>query len=173
MTTNQDSSTKRTFGQGFHSTYAPNHLTLGIGFPIESYSGPIATMDLQQQVEIAKLAEQGGFATLWCRDVPLFDPSFGDAGQMFDPWVWLSYISAHTSRIALGTGSIILPLRQPLDLAKAATSVDQLNSRYFGLSLSPVICIFIKIKTYTLCFKQTQNIFLVHINRVICKSKLI
>ncbi len=127
MSTNQDNATKRTFGQGFHSTYAPNRLTLGIGFPIESYSGPIATMDLKQQVEIAKKAEQGGFAALWCRDVPLFDPSFGDAGQMHDPWVWLSYISAHTSRIALGTGSIILPLRQPLDLAKAATSVDQLS----------------------------------------------
>lgn len=126
MTTEQKTIAKKTFGQGFHRMYAPNKLTLGIGFPIEAYSGPIPTMD--RQVNLAKKVEAGGFAALWCRDVPLLDPSFGDAGQMFDPWVWFSFIAAHTSSIALGTGSIILPLRNPLDLAKAATSVDQLSN---------------------------------------------
>jgi len=91
----------KTFGQGFHRMYAPNRLTLGIGFPIEAYQGPIATMN--EQVKLAQKAEQGGFAALWCRDVPLLDPSFGDAGQMYDPWVWFSFIAAHNFTFASST----------------------------------------------------------------------
>ena len=61
------------------------------------------------------------------RDVPLRDPSFGDIGQVYDPWVYLGWIAAHTQTIALATGSIVLPLRHPLHTAKAAASVDQLS----------------------------------------------
>ena len=117
--------TKRVFGQGFNTCLAEGQLTLGMGVPIEAYTSPVPTMD--NQIAMVKKVEQAGFAALWCRDVPLLDPSFGDAGQMYDPWVWLGYIAAHTSSIALGTGSIILPLRPSVDLAKAAASVDQLT----------------------------------------------
>jgi len=116
----------RIYGPGFHRVYAENKLTLGIGVPIEAYQSPVPEM--KNQIELIKRVEDGGFAAVWCRDVPLLDPGFGDAGQMYDPWVWLGYVAAHTTSIALGTGSIILPLRQPLDLAKAATSVDQLSA---------------------------------------------
>ena len=117
---------KHTYGNGFHSVYQENQLTLGIGVPIEAYQSPVPSM--QNQIELIQRAESGGFAAVWCRDVPLLDPSFGDAGQMYEPWVWLGYVAAHTKSIALGTGSIILPLRRPIDLAKAATSVDQLSN---------------------------------------------
>lgn len=82
---------------------------------------------MQNQEVLIKQVEQAGFAVLWCRDVPLYDPSFGDVGQIYDPWVWLGYIAAHTSTIALGTASIILPLRSPVDIAKSAASIDQLT----------------------------------------------
>ena len=59
--------------------------------------------------------------------MPLRDPAFGDVGQVFDPWVYLGFIAAQTRRIALATGSIVLPLRHPLHTAKAASSVDQLS----------------------------------------------
>ncbi|MDZ5455850.1 LLM class flavin-dependent oxidoreductase [Azohydromonas lata] len=55
-------------------------------------------------------------------------PSFGDLGQIHDPWVYLGWIAAHTQTIALATGSIVLPLRHPLHVAKAAASVDQLSA---------------------------------------------
>lgn len=116
---------KPIFGAGYHRVFAPEHLTLGIGVPIEAYSGAIPSMD--NQVALAQEVERSGFAALWCRDVPLYDPSFGDVGQIYDPWVWLGYIGAQTTSIALGTASIILPLRSPVDLAKAAASIDQLS----------------------------------------------
>ena len=121
-----ESDINRRFGKGYNSVYAEGQLTLGINFPIEAYSTPVPLM--QNQVLLAQQAENGGFAALWSRDVPLFDPSFGDVGQIYDPWVWLGAIASQTSNIALGTGAIILPLRNKVDLAKAAASVDQLSA---------------------------------------------
>jgi len=83
---------------------------------------------MSNPLEMIARVEKAGFAALWCRDVPLLDPSFGDAGQMYDPWVWLGYVAANTQTIALGTASIILPLRSPVDVAKGASSVDQLTN---------------------------------------------
>jgi luciferase-type oxidoreductase len=82
---------------------------------------------MEAQVERARLATDLGFDALWFRDVPLFWPEFDDAGQVYDPWVYLSHVAAHTDDIALATGSIVLPLRHPLHVAKAAASVDRLS----------------------------------------------
>jgi len=110
---------------GFDRMFTADRLTVGVFFPIEAYQGSIPTM--ADHIALAQQAEALGFSALWVRDVPLHDPSFGDVGQIFDPWVYLGYVAAHTQTIALATGSIILPLRHPLHLAKAAASVDQLS----------------------------------------------
>jgi luciferase-type oxidoreductase len=47
---------------------------------------------------------------------------------MFDPFVYLGLIAAKTDRIALGVASIVLPLRHPAHVAKAAASVDVLSN---------------------------------------------
>jgi luciferase-type oxidoreductase len=110
---------------GYAQVFQRGRLTLGLMFPIEAYAGDAPTM--ARQVELARFAEEHGFAALWMRDVPLRDPSFGDVGQVFDTFVYLGYIAAHTRRIALGTASVILPHRHPLHTAKAVASVDQLS----------------------------------------------
>jgi len=122
------------FGNGYRRMFVEGELTLGVFFAIEAYSGSIPTM--VGQVALAQRAESLGFSALWVRDVPLHDPTFGDAGQIFDPWVFLGFIAAQTKRIALATGSIILPLRHPLHLAKAATSVDQLSDGRLVLGIA-------------------------------------
>jgi luciferase-type oxidoreductase len=111
--------------RGFRTMFAEGRLTLGVFVPIEAYRGSIPTM--RNHLALARRAEELGFAALWVRDVPLHDPSFGDVGQIFDPWVYLGLLAAHTRTIALATGSIVLPLRHPLHVAKAAASVDQLT----------------------------------------------
>jgi luciferase-type oxidoreductase len=110
---------------GFRRMFEPQRLTLGLFFAIESYEGDVPTM--AGQVELARAAEAGGFAALWVRDVPLRDPTFGDVGQVYDPWVWLGLVTGQTTEIALATGAIVLPLRHPIDIAKAAASVDNLS----------------------------------------------
>ncbi|MBA3540267.1 MAG: LLM class oxidoreductase [Deltaproteobacteria bacterium] len=114
--------------------FAPGHITLGVMFPIESFEGDAPTMRDQEQ--LACRAEELGFAALWVRDVPLRDPQVSDLGQVFDPWVYLGWIAAHTSTIALATTSLILPLRHPLHTAKAAASLDQLSKGRLVLGTS-------------------------------------
>ena len=116
--------------------FKEGQMTLGLFFPIESYTGPVPLMDLQQQIESAKLAERYGFSALFFRDVFLNVPSFGDTGHIYDPWVFMGYVMAHTSRIALATGSIVSTLRHPLHVAKAAASADHLSGGRLVLGLA-------------------------------------
>ena len=102
-----------------------NKLTLGLVFPIEAYSGSIPKMENQEK--LAKRAEELGFKALWFRDVPFNDPSFGDAGQLYDPWIYMAHLMNHTKNIALATGSIILPLRHPVHTAKSFLSLQNLS----------------------------------------------
>jgi luciferase-type oxidoreductase len=108
-----------------HKIATQNNLTLGLVFPLEAYNGSVPQM--KQQEELAKYAEEIGMSALWFRDVPLHDPTFGDAGQMFDPFVYMAHIMNHTSNIALATGSIILPLRHPIHTAKSINSLQLLS----------------------------------------------
>jgi hypothetical protein len=79
---------------GYQRLFGRERLTVGVFFPIESFRGDTPTM--QGQVELARFAEQAGFDALWFRDVPLRDPSFGDVGQVYDPFVYLGHICCRT-----------------------------------------------------------------------------
>jgi alkanesulfonate monooxygenase SsuD/methylene tetrahydromethanopterin reductase-like flavin-dependent oxidoreductase (luciferase family) len=76
----------------FGNEPATDELTVGLFFPIESVQEGKPVME--NQIELAQRAEELGFDALWFRDVPLWDPSFGDAGQLYDPFVYLSTIAA-------------------------------------------------------------------------------
>ena len=80
--------------------------------------------------------DRRGFAAVWVRDVPLFDPAFGDAGQLFDPFTYLAFLAARTKTVALATGSAIFSLRHPIDLAKASASIDQLSGGRLVLGIA-------------------------------------
>ncbi|CAB3628876.1 Alkanal monooxygenase alpha chain [Achromobacter spanius] len=110
---------------GYRRMFAPDKLTVGIFLPLRSYSGDMSV--LAGQADLVSQIDRQGFAAVWVRDVPLFDPSFGDAGQVFDPFTYLAYLAARTKHVALATGSAVVALRHPIDLAKAATTIDQLS----------------------------------------------
>ncbi|MEM9089794.1 MAG: LLM class oxidoreductase [Cyanobacteria bacterium P01_F01_bin.53] len=112
--------------RGYNHVFRPNRLSLGLVVPIESYGqNPVPTM--ARHIERIQLAEELGFSAVWLRDVPFNVPSFGDAGQTYDPFVYLGLLAGQTKRIALGVASIILPVRHPAHVAKAAASVDVLS----------------------------------------------
>lgn len=85
---------------------------------------------------MAQLADDAGFTSPWLRDVPFLDPQLGDAAQMLDPFVYAGYLASITKRITIGTTGIVLPLRDPVIVAKQAASVDQLSDGRFILGLS-------------------------------------
>lgn len=112
----------------------PHHLSVGIMFPIEAYEGAVPKME--NQIKLAQQAEANGFHTLWVRDIPINNLEFGDAGQIYDPWIYLAHVASLTKTIKIGTASIILPLRHPIYVAKAAASLDCLfpNRFHFGVA---------------------------------------
>ena len=84
--------------------------------------------DLQRHADLAVLADRLGFRALWVRDVPLYDPAFGDAGQVFEIFTYLGYLAGVTRDILLGTAAVVLPLREPLLTLKSAASVQRLST---------------------------------------------
>lgn len=92
---------------------------------------------------LARAAEAAGFESLWVADhVVLPDPPVAGRPmapdmRLLDPIVSLTFLAAHTTRILLATGVIILPQRQALVLAKQLASLDVLsNGRLiFGLGV--------------------------------------
>lgn len=90
-----------------------------------------------------RAAEAAGFESLWVADhVVLPDPAvpgrpMAPDMRLLDPIVALTFLAAHTSRILLATGVIILPQRQAMVLAKQLASLDVLsNGRLvFGLGV--------------------------------------
>jgi len=112
--------------RGYNSVFRPGRLSLGLVVPLESYAtGPVPTMT--NQLARIQLAEHLGFGAVWLRDVPFNVASFGDVGQIYDPFVYLGLLAGATDQIALGVSSIVLPLRHPAHVAKAAASVDVLS----------------------------------------------
>jgi len=83
--------------------------------------------DLKQHAQLARQADSSGFKALWVRDVPVYDPNFGDAAQVFETFSYLGYLAGITHNIMLGTAAVVLPLRQPWLTLKAASSIDELS----------------------------------------------
>lgn len=110
---------------GYRRMFAPGRLTVGLFLPLWQYPGQLEAM--RGQGDVVRRADRGGLAGLWVRDIPLHDRQFGDVGQVYDPWTYLAWLSAHTERIALASGSVVTTLRHPIDVAKQAASIDRLS----------------------------------------------
>ena len=126
MLENKDLSEFNQINKGYNSVFRAGRLSVGLVVPLEAYTdSPVPTMN--RHLERVRLVDELGYSAIWLRDVPFNVPSFGDAGQIFDPFVYLGLLAGQTQRIALGVASIILPLRHPVHVAKAASSVDVLS----------------------------------------------
>ena len=76
----------QSINRGYNAVFQPGRLSLGLVAPVEAYSmPPVPTME--RHMERTQLAETLGFSAIWLRDVPFNVPSFGDAGQIYDPFV--------------------------------------------------------------------------------------
>src|ERR1700730_15290980 len=96
--------------RGFNRLYQKGKMTLGFIIPTARMS---KTPIMENQLELARKIEDYGFAALWLRDVTIQNLNIDDNGQMYDVWIYLTYLAAHTEYIALGTASVVLPLRHP------------------------------------------------------------
>ncbi|AHV96915.1 LLM class oxidoreductase [Paenibacillus sabinae] len=112
--------------EAYQRMYREGQMTLGLHIPLENYG--IKTPTMAHQIELAQAAEHYGFTALWLRDVILKDPNFLDpaVGQIYDILIYGTHLLSQTSKIALGTSALVLPLRHPLRLAKEAATIEAL-----------------------------------------------
>jgi len=102
--------------------------TIGL-FAVNSH----ACAEPEAAASIARLAERLGYDSLWAGEhvvvpSPRVEPSPMEPDEpILDPLVALSHLAAHTERVRLGTGLIVLPQRNPLVLAKQVASLDVLS----------------------------------------------
>jgi probable F420-dependent oxidoreductase len=97
------------------------------------------------QVEVARRAEELGYASLWTFQRLLFpaDPEHSGSParwspvyrSVHDPVVTLAYLAAHTSRVRLGVAVLNMPWFTPLLLAKQVTTLDAVSGGRLDLGL--------------------------------------
>lgn len=121
---------------GFKRTFQQGELTVGLTLPIEEDAEANPQDSLDNQLRLIRKAEAGGVAAIWVRDIPLRVETFGDVGQVYDPWMYLSFIAAQTTDIALGTAAIVVPFQHPLLLAKRAATIDRLSGGRFLMGVA-------------------------------------
>jgi alkanesulfonate monooxygenase len=95
------------------------------GLAIRNFVGPGEVPDVPAIYAYAARAEALGFESLWAWDHVLLgvEPAF----PILDSITTLGAIAARTTRIKLGTGVLVLPLRNPVTAAKALGSLDVIS----------------------------------------------
>ena len=80
-------------------------------------------------VELAVLADELGFASLWVSEhilnISYVEKRIGNR-PYYHPLALLAFIAARTQRIALGTSILVMPFHHPAELAKFAATLDNL-----------------------------------------------
>jgi len=80
-------------------------------------------------VDSALLAENLGFHSIWTTDHLLVPKKHSEPyGNILDSLTTLAYVGAITHRIQLGTSVLVLPLRNPIVVAKQIATIDYLTN---------------------------------------------
>jgi probable F420-dependent oxidoreductase len=101
-------------------------LKVGIALPQGFRDGAI---DVNLVREYATQAEAMGYDDLWTMEQITGHHAF------LEPMAQLAYLSAITQRIRLGTAVLVTNLRHPIQLAKAASTIDHLSNGRLTLGI--------------------------------------
>lgn len=110
-------------------------LTFGLAFASSIGTDPASAL------EVARVAEEVGFESVWGGEHVIFPSSIESAypytadgkvpatpeTPIPDPLIWLAYVAAAAPTLRLGTCILILPQRNPLILAKELATLDHLT----------------------------------------------
>lgn len=105
--------------------------------------------DLAGATRLCRLAEAAGFDSVVAVDHVVFPNKYGStypysatgrlpggpSGMLPDPLIWMAAMAAVTTRLRFMTGVIILPLRNPLVLAKQVATLDHMSGGRIELGI--------------------------------------
>jgi probable F420-dependent oxidoreductase len=85
---------------------------------------------------VAESAEELGFDSVWTTEHIIVGPEAVDPyGRVYDPLVTLGWIAGWTERIGLGTSIVLVPLHNPMHLAKQVATLQELSGGRFTLGV--------------------------------------
>jgi probable F420-dependent oxidoreductase len=85
---------------------------------------------------VAEAAEELGFHSVWTTEhIIVGREAVNPYGRVYEPLVTLGWIAGWTERVALGTSIVILPLHNPMHLAKEAATLQELSGGRFTLGV--------------------------------------
>jgi probable F420-dependent oxidoreductase len=103
-------------------------MTAGIHLP---QAGPAASGEAMTRVAV--FAEELGYSDVWVSDhlvVPTGAP-YPPSAYVYEPLTSLAWVAAATKRVGLGTTVLVLPMRNPIHVAKSIASIDSMcNGRF-------------------------------------------
>jgi probable F420-dependent oxidoreductase len=97
-------------------------MTVEFGLALENFTPERKFPDMDAVTQYAVIAEERGFASVWA-----WDHLFLGARRPFpflEALTTLSMVAARTRRIMLGTGILVLPIREPAIVAKTAATIQ-------------------------------------------------
>jgi probable F420-dependent oxidoreductase len=107
-----------------------NCMTAGVHLP---QAGPAASGEAMTRA--ARLAEELGYADVWVSD-HLVVPSgaqYPPSAYVYEPLTALAWVAAATKRVGLGTTVLVLPMRNPIHVAKSIATIDLMSGGRFIL----------------------------------------
>jgi probable F420-dependent oxidoreductase len=85
---------------------------------------------------VAEAAEELGFDSVWATEHIIVGPEAVDSfGRVYDPLVTLGWVAGWTDRIGLGTSIVLVPLHNPMHLAKEVATLQELSHGRFTLGV--------------------------------------
>ena len=104
------------------------------GLAVENFTPASTRPSFDRILEYASTAERLGFGSLW-----VWDHLFLGGRRPFpflESMSTLAALASRTSTVTLGTGVLVLPLRNPVVLAKAAATVDLISQGRLTLGVA-------------------------------------
>jgi len=104
------------------------------GLRLPTYILPKNTANFHVLASFARKAEKLGFDSLWVVD-HLMDARPSYMCSFMEPLTVISMVAAVTNRVRVGTSILVLPLRNPVLLAKEVATIDWLSGGRFDLGI--------------------------------------
>jgi probable F420-dependent oxidoreductase len=103
------------------------------GVILPNYGSGASVGDIRR---VAELAEELGFDSVWTTEHIIVGPEAVDPyGRVYDPLVTLGWIAGWTERVGLGTSIVLVPLHNPMHLAKEVATLQELSGGRFTLGV--------------------------------------
>src|SRR5487761_461200 len=107
---------------------------IGFGLALQNYVAAGESLGTRELLRLAVKAENLGFTSIWVWDHILLGSQ--KVFPVQESLTVLTAVAASTEKVRLGTGILILPIRNPVELAKRIATIDDLSNGRITLGVA-------------------------------------